>query len=174
MTKKISIWFLFVTLTISFGIILVCCAPKTTKKSTPVVEKPPVEKPQKEETCKSKEVTPPPPPPPTPKEVYTEKYSQLPTEHKVVKGECLWKIAEYPNIYNDPFMWPLIYKANRDQIKDPDLIYPDQVFKIPRSFEIDELKEARRSAGAPKPYLPPQEANLPPEIIEGLGWSFNK
>jgi len=27
----------------------------------------------------------------------------------VEKGECLWKIAEYEKIYNDPFQWPLIY-----------------------------------------------------------------
>ncbi len=77
------------------------------------------------------------------------------TSHVVVKGECLWWIAEYRQIYNDPFQWPLIYKANRDQIKDPDLIYPDQIFRVPRSATLEEIKEARRSAGAPRPYLPP-------------------
>jgi nucleoid-associated protein YgaU len=79
----------------------------------------------------------------------------LPTKHVVVKGECLWWIAEYKQIYNDPFQWPLMYQANRDQIKDPDLIYPDQVFKVPRDATLNEIKEARRSAGAPRPYLPP-------------------
>lgn len=51
--------------------------------------------------------------------------------HTVVEGECLWMIAglEYGHPYY--YKWPLIYDANRDQIKDPDLIYPDQVFKIP-------------------------------------------
>ena len=52
--------------------------------------------------------------------------------HKVVKGECLWWIAEYKGIYGDPFKWPVIYKANRHQIKDPDLIYPGQELIIPR------------------------------------------
>lgn len=52
--------------------------------------------------------------------------------HTVVKGEYLWKIAGYDDIYADPYQWPRIYHANRDQIKDPDLIYPDQVFTIPR------------------------------------------
>jgi nucleoid-associated protein YgaU len=60
------------------------------------------------------------------------------TEHVVIKGETLWWIAEYKQVYDDPFKWPLIYKANRSQIKDPDLIYPDQVFKIARKPEIDD------------------------------------
>ncbi len=79
----------------------------------------------------------------------------MPTSHVVVKGECLWWIAEYRQVYNDPFQWPLIYHANRDQIKDPDLIYPDQNFKVPRNATLDQIKKARKSAGAPRPYLPP-------------------
>ncbi len=82
--------------------------------------------------------------------------------HVVKKGECLWWIAEYEDIYNDPFMWPLIYTANTDQINNPDLIYPDQKLKIPRGgYTIDEVKEARQRAGAPRPYTPPDEALAP-------------
>jgi hypothetical protein len=69
-------------------------------------------------------------------------------------------------------MWPLIYKANRDKINNPDLIYPDQVFSIPRQFDLDKVKESRQKAGAPKPYLPPEEANIPAELRSELGWSF--
>ncbi len=47
------------------------------------------------------------------------------------RRDCLWRIAEYKFIYGNPLKWPIIYKANKDQIKDPDLIYPGQVFKIP-------------------------------------------
>lgn len=57
---------------------------------------------------------------------------EKPTTHTVVKGECLWFIAGYDNIYRNPLQWPLIYKANKDKIKNPDLIYPGQVFIIPR------------------------------------------
>jgi len=82
--------------------------------------------------------------------------------HVVKKGECLWWIAEYEDIYNDPFMWPLIYTANMDQIKNPDLIYPDQELKIPRGgYTIEEVKGARQQAGAPRPYTPPTEALAP-------------
>jgi len=56
----------------------------------------------------------------------------LPTSWKVYKGECLWRIAAYPEVYGSGLKWPLIYRANKDQIKDPDLIYPNQVFDIPR------------------------------------------
>lgn len=56
----------------------------------------------------------------------------LPTTHTVVKGEYLYKIAGYPQIYNDPLKWPRIYRANRDLIKNPNLIYPGWVLKIPR------------------------------------------
>jgi len=45
--------------------------------------------------------------------------------------DCLWKIAGYKFIYNNPRLWPRIYRANKAKIKNPDLIYPGQVFKIP-------------------------------------------
>lgn len=45
--------------------------------------------------------------------------------------DCLWKIAGYKYIYNNPRLWPKIYRANKGKIKNPDLIYPGQVFKIP-------------------------------------------
>lgn len=43
--------------------------------------------------------------------------------------DCLWRIAE--TVYKDASYWPAIYLANRDQIKDPDLIFPGQRFSIP-------------------------------------------
>ena len=49
----------------------------------------------------------------------------------VVSGDSLSKIAKRQ--YGDMNQWRRIYDANRDQIKDPDLIYPGQKLKIPRS-----------------------------------------
>ncbi|MBP8084152.1 MAG: LysM peptidoglycan-binding domain-containing protein [Spirochaetes bacterium] len=46
------------------------------------------------------------------------------------KRDCLWRIAG--NYYDKQYdMWPLIYMANRDKIKDPDLIFPGQKLIIP-------------------------------------------
>lgn len=53
-------------------------------------------------------------------------------KYEVVRGDYLWKIAKKPDIYGDPYTWIRIYTYNRDQIKNPDLIYPRQVFSIPR------------------------------------------
>lgn len=47
------------------------------------------------------------------------------------KRDCLWRISEYSFIYNNPFYWPMIWKTNKDEILNPDLIYPGQVFAIP-------------------------------------------
>lgn len=44
---------------------------------------------------------------------------------------CLWNIAKKDEIYGDPFMWPKIWQANTDQIRNPDLIFPGQVLQIP-------------------------------------------
>lgn len=51
--------------------------------------------------------------------------------YTVVKGDCLWYIARRKEFYGNGFAWPKIYEANRSQIKNPDLIYPNQSFKIP-------------------------------------------
>jgi nucleoid-associated protein YgaU len=49
--------------------------------------------------------------------------------HTVAKGESLSKIAK--EVYGDAGKWRQIYEANRDKIKDPNLIYPGQVLAIP-------------------------------------------
>lgn len=71
--------------------------------------------------------------------------------YNVVSGDNLWDISKKPSIYDDPFQWPLIYKANQGQIKDADLIYPGQVFTITRGntpAEIDAAVHHARTRGA--------------------------
>jgi nucleoid-associated protein YgaU len=50
--------------------------------------------------------------------------------YTVVAGDSLSKIAKRE--YGDAAKWPMIYEANRDQIKNPDLIHPGQVLTLPR------------------------------------------
>jgi len=45
--------------------------------------------------------------------------------------DCLWNIAKKSRFYGDPWKWKRIYRANRDKIVDPDLIYPKQRLIIP-------------------------------------------
>jgi len=49
--------------------------------------------------------------------------------YTVVQGDSLSKIAKHH--YGDANKWRTIYDANKDLIKDPDLIYPGQSFRIP-------------------------------------------
>ncbi len=57
-------------------------------------------------------------------------------EHYVVRSwskyhDCLWNISKKKQFYDNPFLWPKIWQANRDQIKDPDIIRIGEHLKIP-------------------------------------------
>ncbi len=84
------------------------------------------------------------------------------TEYTVKKGDSLWFVAKYKDIYDDDFLWPILYEANKGQIKKPNLIYPGQKLKIPRDgFTMKDIKKARKKAGAKKPYTPPTGSKPP-------------
>lgn len=57
-------------------------------------------------------------------------------QHYVVRSwskfrDCLWNISKKKKIYDNPFLWPKIWQANREQIKDPDIIRIGEHLKIP-------------------------------------------
>ncbi|MCK5256075.1 MAG: LysM peptidoglycan-binding domain-containing protein [Deltaproteobacteria bacterium] len=86
---------------------------------------------------------------------------RFPSSYKVKRGDTLRIIAGRREIYNDPYQWPIIYKANRDQIRDPHMLFVGQKLVIPRNVTIEEVREARKQAGASSPYDPPPEAFHP-------------
>ncbi|RXM79251.1 LysM domain-containing protein [Clostridium tetani] len=49
--------------------------------------------------------------------------------HTVVRGDTLWHIAK--RYLGNGARWKEIYNLNKDKIKNPNLIYPGQIFKIP-------------------------------------------
>jgi nucleoid-associated protein YgaU len=49
----------------------------------------------------------------------------------VQPGNSLWRIAR--RSYGEGIRYTVIYQANKDQIRDPDLIYPGQVFEVPQT-----------------------------------------
>ncbi|WP_250433433.1 peptidoglycan-binding protein LysM [Hanstruepera flava] len=57
---------------------------------------------------------------------HTEPEAQF---HTVVSGDTLGKIAK--NYYGNAMKYPVIFEANKPMLKDPDLIYPGQVLRIP-------------------------------------------
>lgn len=62
----------------------------------------------------------------------------IPPTYSVIRGDCLWRIASKADIYGDAYAWMRIYTSNRDQIKNPDLIYVNQIFNIPRDVGPNE------------------------------------
>jgi nucleoid-associated protein YgaU len=50
--------------------------------------------------------------------------------YTIVPGDSLSKIAK--RYYGDAMKYPVIFEANREVIKNPDLIYPGQQIRIPK------------------------------------------
>lgn len=73
-------------------------------------------------TSKPKVVVQPTRPPENPPKPANQTYT-------VVKGDCLWNIAK--KFYGNGSKYTVIYNANKDKIKNPNLIYPGQVLTIP-------------------------------------------
>jgi LysM repeat protein len=77
----------------------------------------------------------------------------LPAEQYTVQpGDTLWSIAARTAIYHDPWLWPLLYTANRDRIHDPDLIFPQQVLAVPRTVSQEEAVTAAQHARTRGPW----------------------
>ena len=57
-------------------------------------------------------------------------YNDVPENFILIKpGDMLWTIAY--RLYGDPFKYIQIFEENKDQITNPDLIFPGQLFSIP-------------------------------------------
>ena len=56
----------------------------------------------------------------------------------VQRGNTLWGIAS--KTYGEGILYVRVFEANRDRIRDPDLIYPGQVFTVPEIADWQLLK----------------------------------
>ena len=69
------------------------------------------------------------------KNTYTVVYNKNNTD-------CLWRISQ--KVYKNAKLWPYIYRANKDQIKDPDLIFPGQRLRIPTLSSIKKTGKKKK------------------------------
>ena len=63
-------------------------------------------------------------------------------------GNNLWRISRV--IYGRGVEYSVIYEANRDQIRDPDLIYPGQIFTTPGVVPPKEIDPTWRRPLSPE------------------------
>lgn len=72
--------------------------------------------------------------------------STLPAQYAVQRGDHLWGIASQPQVYGNPYAWPLLYKANSSKIQDADVIHPGQSLDINRGASAGDMDAAVRHA----------------------------
>ncbi len=58
-------------------------------------------------------------------------YTMYKVKYNPERRDCLWRIAV--KFYNDGFKWKQIFEANKDLVKNPNLIKPGWVLKIPKT-----------------------------------------
>jgi LysM domain-containing protein len=72
----------------------------------------------------------------------------------VRKGDSLWTIAGKSDVMGNPFQWPLLFKANRDQIQDPDFIQVSEDLSYGTVCTPEQIATAVKEAQMTPAYKP--------------------
>ena len=140
---------------LSFASVLLFAGCATTGKKGNVVQ----ETPQTQDTAKVE--TPVATPAPTPKKSLEQ------GQYTIKSHDTLWDISSGKAAYEDPYYWPALFRANRDVIEDPDLIYVNEQIKIPKGLSDTDMEDARRRAKK-APAFEPHASPKPREQLEYL------
>ena len=122
------------------------CAKRPTDKPEPT----PVPDQQDQAMADATPFATPTPIPPLPTPVPTP----VPNSYIVQPGDSLWRISGDPAVLGDSFRWPLLFKANRDQIIDPELIEPAQDMTWKHFYDRPAVEDAVQKAQDTPPYVP--------------------
>lgn len=95
-----------------------------------------------------------------------------PDRHIVVRGDTLWAISG--KFLQQPWRWPEIWQLNKDEIKNPHLIYPGDIIVLDQSGATPRLRVAKpvmSRDGKLQPKVHSQPINeavpsIPPNVIE--------
>lgn len=62
-------------------------------------------------------------------------------DYQVSSGETLWSIAE--DVYGDPYLWPLIFSSNQDQISNPNALMSGINLEVPNLSDSESLSQSQ-------------------------------
>src|SRR5690606_22331106 len=86
-------------------------------------------------------------------------------EHVVRRGDTLWDLAGH--YLGNPFLWPMIYEANRSVVEDPHWIYPEERLVIPgMAAPVREVLGEPVIESLPPAYEPADTVAQPGAVLE--------